>query len=187
MIIFLYIILVIIDAVLVFGLILFIILGLDSIIRGHDLLTSRRATGTIYKIIAVYGARAKTFYDLGCSRGWLAVQVKKQFPQLAVYGLDMSRLRLFFAKLRAFLFGQKIYFRQADVLKADLREADIVYTYLWYDHMPPLEKKLRGELCRGAVVVTNTSHFPTWEPRATYVTHPENPDFEKLFVYVKDG
>jgi hypothetical protein len=73
-----------------------------------------------------------------------------------------------------------------NLFETDLRNADIVYTYLWYDLMPPLEKKLQRELKKGAIVITNTSNFPNWKPVKTYVTCLRVPSFEKLFVYIKN-
>ena len=68
----------------------------------------------------------------------------------------------------------------------DLQNADVVYTYLWYDLMPSLEKKLKNNLKKGAIVITNTSNFPNWQPKETHITYSKNPEFEKLFVYVKN-
>jgi alanine-alpha-ketoisovalerate/valine-pyruvate aminotransferase len=69
-----------------------------------------------------------------------------------------------------------------------LEKADIVYTYLWYDLMPILEKKLEKELKSGAIVITNTSHFAFWQPIEIINTWPNIRDskFEKLFVYKKE-
>ncbi len=165
---------------------LYLLLMLDSLIRGHDLPTSRQAIRNICKLISQSKAGNANFYDLGCARGTLAIAIKRKLPQLSVYAMDKSSLRLFAAKLKAAFLGQKINFKKGNIFGADLRNADIIYTYLWYDLMPPLEKKLQKELKEGAMVITNTSNFPTWEPAKTIITHQEKPDFEKLFVYVKN-
>jgi len=55
--------------------------------------------------------------------------------------------------------------------------------------MPPLEKKLQKELKKGAMVITNTSKFPNWKPVQKIITYSKTsnvPDFETLFVYVKE-
>lgn len=166
---------------------LYFIFMIDSVVRGHDLPTSRRATKVLFKIISEHKT-ARNFYDLGCGHGALAVQVKRKFPLLCVYGIDNNSVRIFFAKIRAFLFRQNVKFLRKDILDVDLSNADIIYTYLWYDIMPPLEKKLQRELKQSAVVITNTSNFPGWKPIQKIVTYPktsEMPDFETLFVYQK--
>ena len=52
------------------------------------------------------------------------------------------------------------------------------------DVLTLLEKELKS----GAVVITNTSKFPTWKPIQTVITYPKvstTPDFETLFIYQK--
>lgn len=166
---------------------LWFIFLIDIILRGHDLPTSRRATKALFKIISEYET-ARNFYDLGCGHGALACRIKRKFPTLLVYAIDNNSLRIFFAKIRAFLFRQNINFLRKDIFEVNLSEADIIYTYLWYDIMPSLEKKLQKELKPGAIVITNTSNFPNWKPIKKIVTYPKNSkrsDFETLFVYQK--
>ena len=160
---------------------------IDSIVRGHDLPTSRRATKALFKIISEHKT-ARNFYDLGCAHGALAYRIKRKFPTLCVYAIDHNSVRIFFAKIRAFLFRQNVKFLRKDIFKVNLSDADIIYTYLWYDIMPPLEKKLQKELKQGAIVITNTSNFLTWEPVQKIVTYSKvskTPNFETLFVYQK--
>ena len=163
----------------------YFLIGLDSIIFRHDLPTSKKARKMIFKIISERGKKAGNFYDLGCAKGGLVIDIKSEFPSLSVWGIDKNPIRIFLAKLRAWIKGKEINFRHQDLFKTDLSQADIVYTYLWYDLMPPLEEKLRRELKKGAIVITNTSHFSHWEPNRVYITHPKRPDFEKLFLYEK--
>ena len=167
---------------------LLIVLMVDSIARGHDLPTSRKVSKSIMKIIS-QRKNTGNFYDLGCARGAFAVRIKRKFPALSVRALDNDPIRIFFAKIRAFIFRTDVLFSKKNIFDADLSNADIIYTYLWYDLMPPLEKKLRKELKRGAIVITNTSNFPTWEPIEKIITYPKaskTPDFETLFVYQKE-
>lgn len=166
--------------------ILYLLFTLDSLITGHDLPTSKNAVRVISKIISKYKPEAKNFYDLGCGRGTLALAIKKNFPDFEVYGIDKSPFRILFAKLKAYFLGRKINFKKSDLFNENLKSADIVYTYLWYDLMPPLEEKLKKELKNGAVIITNTSYFPNWQPSETYITYPKKLDFEKLFVYIKN-
>jgi len=186
--IFIYLALLLISSLSIVFLSLFIIFAFDSLLFRHDLATSRRLIKTIYKIISDYNLEAGNFYDLGCGRGTLILAIKRKFPDFSVWGIDKNIIRIFFAKLKAWLLGRKINFKRGDILKmnaSDLQNADVVYTYLWYDLMPPLEKKLKNNLKKGAIVITNTSNFPNWQPAETYITYPKNPDFEKLFVYIK--
>jgi len=170
------------------SIVLFLIFALNSLIRGYDLPTSRRATRALAKLIKQYKSDAKNFYDLGCGCGALSLAIKKALPGLEIYGIDNSAIRIFFAKLKSKILGRKINFRRQDIFEANLSQADFVYTYLWYDLMPPLEKKLQNELRPRTIVVTNTSNFPSWQPIHKVVTYPKipkTPNFETLFVYIK--
>jgi len=167
---------------------LFFVFILDSALRRHDLPTSKRAIKFLVEAISKNSPDAKNFYDLGCGRGTVVLAVKKILPRLAVYGVDDNRIRIFFAYLKSIILRQKINFKKQDVFHADIKNADIVYTYLWYDLMPILEKKLQKELKPGAIVITNTSHFSNWKPIKKIVTYPKKlrtPNFETLFVYKK--
>lgn len=166
----------------------FLVMVFDSIVKGHDLPTSRRATKALCKIISEHKTDG-SFYDLGCARGLLANRIKKNFPNISVYAADNSMIRIFFAKIRAFFWGQKISFLRKNIFDVDISNADIVYAYLWYDLMPALEEKCQRELKKGAIVITNTTHFSNWKPLKTVVTYPEvstTPNFETLFIYRKD-
>ncbi len=166
----------------------FFILALESLVRGHDLSTSRLVTRALVKMIQKYKPNAKIFYDSGCARGALSVRIKKSLPHLEIYAIDNSAVRIFFAKFKSKILRHKINFQKQDVLKTDFRNADVVYTYLWYDIMLILEKKLQKELKQGAIVITNTSHFQDWQPIEKVVTYTKilkTPNFETLFIYVK--
>lgn len=171
------------EAVFLLGYILF---ALDSVLRGHDLPTSRRAAKAVGQVIVKYRPGPANFCDLGCGRGTLALAIKKNFPHFGVVATDNSAWRIFLAKLKGRLLRRRISFLRMDIFEANVSKADIVYTYLWYDLMPPLEQKLLGELKKGALVITNTSRFPHWQPHETYITCSRKPDFEKLFVYLKN-
>jgi len=164
--------------------VLFLVFALDSL-RGHDLPTSKRAIKALVNIILTYKPKTDKFYDLGCGRGDVVVAIKKELPFLTVCGIDSNTIRIFFSRIKAGILKRKILFSKQNIFQANLNTADVIYTYLWYDLMSPLEKKLQKELRPGSIIITNTSSFPTWKPEKTYITCPKNPDFEKLFVYIK--
>ncbi len=172
----------------VITLFLFIIFALDSLIKRHDLPTSRQATAALAEMIRKYKPNAAILCDLGCARGALSLRLKKSFPQIDIYGVDNNTVRIFFARMKSKILRRKVNFQKKDIFKTDLRDVDVVYTYLWYDLMPTLEKKLHKELKRGAIVITNTSHFQDWQPVEEVIIYPkisQTPDFETLFIYIK--
>jgi SAM-dependent methyltransferase len=180
--------------IFIFLILLLILIGyaafiLDSIILGHDLPTSKESIKKIKEVILKFKPNASNFYDLGCGRGTVVLAIKKQLPYLNVYAIDKNFLRIFLAKLKAFVLRKKINFVNQDIFEIDLSNADIIYTYLYYDLMPLLEKKLQKEAKPETLIITNTSHFLNWQPITTINTWPEgkfkNKNFEKLFVYKK--
>ena len=164
---------------------LYFVFMLDILIFAHDLPTSKKAILEIVKIIKKYAPDASNFYDLGCGHGRVVLEIKKEMPNLNVYGIDKNPIRIFFAKIKALILKRKIHFINENVFNINLSQADILYTYLWYDLMPVLEEKVKKELKRGAIVITNTSHFSNLKPIETIRVHPKIKDenFEKLFVY----
>lgn len=117
-------------AVAIFGaaMVLFLIFAFDSILRGHSLPTSRRATRALVKIIKEHKPDAKNFYDLGCGHGDLSLAIKKAIPSLAIYAIDNSVIRIFFARLASKMLGRAINFKKQDIFDANVRQADIVIT-----------------------------------------------------------
>ncbi|MDI6591454.1 MAG: hypothetical protein QME61_00720 [Patescibacteria group bacterium] len=152
---------------------------------GHDLPTSQKAIKKIIKIIKKRKYEKANFYDLGCGRGDVVFAIKKNFPDFSVQGIEKRSLQIFFTKFRNFFLRRDIIFQKNDLFEISLEKADIIYTYLRYDLMPEIEKKLKNELKKGVLVITNTTSFPNWQPEEIHIVHPKQPNFEKLFVYIK--
>lgn len=161
----------------------FFVISLDAVLRGHDLPTSREAVRACVRLIEEHKPDARVVYDLGSGRGTFALKLKEIAPRLVVRAVDKGRVRVLISRLKARVLHRDAAFERSDLFKADLSEADAVYVYLWYSIMPPLERHLREQLKPGALVITNTSYFPTWQPIATHQVWPKHQDFERLFVY----
>jgi trans-aconitate methyltransferase len=161
----------------------FFVFSLDAVLRGHDLPTSREAVRAVADIITKHKPDARVVYDLGSGRGTFALKLKEAAPHLTVRAVDKGHVRVFISRLKARALHRDAAFERSDLFKADLSKADVVYTYLWYSIMPPLERHLRATLKPGTIVITNTSYFPTWELVATHRVWPQHEDFERLFIY----
>jgi trans-aconitate methyltransferase len=158
----------------------------------NTLSTSREATKKILEVIGENQSNKINFFDLGCGDGRIVLAVKKNFPNLNVFGVEKSCL-IFFTKLKALLFltiltnsKNNFFLERKNFFERDLREADIIYCYLPKDLLAKLEEKLKKELKVGTIIITNTTSFPDWQPKETFVVHPEKPNFEKLFLYRKE-
>jgi SAM-dependent methyltransferase len=165
--------------------IFYFVFMIDILIFAHNLPTSKKAILEVIKIIKKYNPKALNFYDLGCGHGKVVLEIKKEMPNLNVYGVDKDGIRIFFAKIKALILKRKINFINENIFNIDLSKADVLYTYLWYDLMPILEEKVKKELKKGSIIITNTSHFSNLKPIETVRVHPKIKDenFEKLFVY----
>ena len=168
------------------GVVFFFWFILDVLIRRHDLPSDKKARQMIAQIISQRHPQAKNFYDLGSGRGAVILSVKKHLPHLQVIGVDLSRFRCAIAKAKAKLLGRQVRVKRGDLFKQDLSQADVVYAFIWYDLLPPLERKLQQELKPGALAITNTVHFFDWPLAEKIVFDEKLPgNFGTLFVYVK--
>ena len=171
---------------IIISLLCFIFL-LDLVILGHDVNSNREAQNIVYRIIEQNSLQDKTFYDLGCARGTFSLNLKKRFPKLNVYASDNNFLRISLAKLKNKFFKRGVNFSRANIFNLDLSKTDIIFTYLWYSTMPPLEKKLLAELKPGAIVIANESYFPTWRPQKVVDTLPNKKNSVQIFIYKKSN
>jgi len=128
---------------------------------------------------------AHTIYDVGCGYGECSRALQKRLPNVCIYAIDNSTLRIFYAKIFSFLQRRKVFFQSGDLFQMPLADADVVYCYLPWSLMPRLEEKLLKELKPGACVITNTTRFPQWTHEQTHQTHAGNEYFEMLYVYRK--
>jgi len=152
-----------------------------------DVPSSKRAIENIKKTIRELELKKVVFYDLGSSRGSLAISIKKSFPHFDVYGFDRSGFKIILSRAKAFLWGAKVNFFRRDILKVDIREADIIYTYVWPTTVEKLQEKFDKEAKNGTFFIASTFPFPNWRAileRET-LTIKRDPSFEKIFLYRK--
>lgn len=173
-------------AALAAPIILFLLSVADAALFGvQSMSTSARARERIVECIERRAARLgdSGFYDLGCSYGTFAIAMQKRIPELRVFGVEQNPFRIFCARLVGLARRSACKFIKINLYALPLSDADIVYVYLPRPLMARLEEKLLRELKPGALVITNTTSFPTWQPIETHVVHRQTPDFERLFLY----
>lgn len=98
------------------------------------------------------------FIDLGCGDGRMVIAAAMQGAVATGYELD--RLKVWYAKfwikiLR--LHNAKVI--RGDLYKANLKDADVVYTYLLQEVNDEIEDKLMKELKKGSRVVSLAFEF----------------------------
>jgi precorrin-6B methylase 2 len=113
----------------------------------------------------VRGQSPGTVYELGAGWGGLAVALARRFPDARVVALEASPLPWAVCRMRAALFGPKnLDVRFADVLRADLADADLAVCFLCPPAMAKLAPRLETALNPGALVLSNAFALPGWTP-----------------------
>lgn len=105
--------------------------------------------------------KGKTFYELGSGDGRVVVAAAKLGADSV--GIEQSLIRVLLSK---FVAGKlkRAHFYHGNIFSRSYEDADIVYIFLLHKGVKKLEVKLKKELKKGAVVITQTYHFPNWKP-----------------------
>lgn len=115
----------------------------------------------IKKILKLAGVKkGKKFYELGSGDGRVVIEAAKLGARSV--GIEQSWLRVLYSKWRAKNLNARFF--HGNIFKKNYQDADIVYIYLLLTGVKKLEEKLRKELKKGSVVITQTYHFPKWQP-----------------------
>ncbi|MDO8618508.1 MAG: hypothetical protein Q7R49_01025 [Candidatus Daviesbacteria bacterium] len=121
--------------------------------------TKQEAIRKILKFAGVQ--KGKKFYELGSGDGRVVIEAAKL--QSNSIGIEQSLLRVLLSKYRASHF-MNAKFYHGNIFSKNYSDADIVYIYLLLKGVTRLETKLKKELKKGSIVITQTYHFPNWKP-----------------------
>ena len=118
----------------------------------------------IRKVLRLAGVKkGKKFYELGSGDGRVLMAVTRLKAE--AIGIEQSWLRVIYSKFKAWTLKiKKAYFYHGNIFSKNYSDADIVYIYLLNKGVKKLEEKLKKELKKGSVVITQTYHFPHWRP-----------------------
>ena len=107
----------------------------------------------------------ETLYDLGSGHGRVLVMAAKEFGARAV-GIEIGPVQCAISWGNALQNGvrSKVKIEPGNFYHADLSRADVIFAYLTSDQAGRLQEKIKGELKKGARVVTISFNFPGWEP-----------------------
>lgn len=144
------------------GILLGSFLGL-SWFAGSDAPYVPTKNSRIKKLLKIFSLKNKNFYELGSGDGRVVIEATKLGAQS--YGIEQSWIRILMS--RFFVQKQNLknaHFIHGDIFKQDLSKADIVFIFLLPKGVEKLEPKLKKELKKGSLVITQTFHFPNWKP-----------------------
>ncbi len=118
----------------------------------------------IRKVLRVAGLKkGRVFYELGSGDGRVVFAASRLGADS--FGIEQSWLRVLYSKYKAKrLRLPGAHFFHGNLFSKKYTNADIVYIYLLHKGVSRLETKLKGELKKGVVVITQTYHFPNWRP-----------------------
>ena len=130
--------------------------------------------GGIRKILKLAGVKTlpagrqggKKLYELGSGDGRVVIEAARLGANAV--GIEQSWIRVLYSKWKAarqnYPKGLFCQFYHGDVFKRSYQDADIVYIFLLQKGVNKLEEKLKKELKKGSIIITQTYHFPNWKP-----------------------
>ena len=100
--------------------------------------------------------------DIGCGDGRVLREARKRYGVRGL-GFEVNPLAYVLARVKSLGAGG-VEIRWGNFWKADLRDAAVVFCYLFPDVMRRLSEKLKAELRPGATVVSCNFPLPGWSP-----------------------
>lgn len=125
----------------------------------------------IEEIIAKCGLKAgDTLIDLGCGDGRVLVIAAKQ--GIKAIGYEINPIMWLISLIRIWPYRKMAKVRLANMWRADVRNADVVFVFLLDRLMSEMEDKLSSEMSRGAMVASYVFKFPSrktvWKTHNAY-------------------
>ncbi len=107
--------------------------------------------------------KGKKFYELGSGDGRVVIAAAKLKAE--AIGIEQSWLRVIYSRYIGWILKfKKAHFYHGNIFSKNYSDADIVYIYLLHKGVKRLEEKLKKELKKGSIIITQTYHFPNWRP-----------------------
>lgn len=116
----------------------------------------------IKKALKLINLRGKTFYELGSGDGRVVLEASRMGAN--AYGIEQSWIRVLYSRWKAHQLHLNAKFIHGDIFKQNYFGADIVFIYLLHQGVDKLESKLKKELKKNSIIITQTYHFKNWKP-----------------------
>lgn len=123
-------------------------------------------------------------YDLGSGDGRIPIMAAQEFGCRAIgVELDGKLIRHADEKVREYRLEQRVFFRQEDIFKAELRDATVVTLYLLTQVNGHLGPRLASQLPQGARVVSLDYPVPGWKAEKQINVRSEGDVEYTLYLY----
>ena len=150
-----------ITLVILGGILLGCLLGL-SWFAGSDAPYVPTKMDQVRRILQLAGVKkGKKFYELGSGDGRVVIAAAKL--KADAIGIEQSLIRILISLLKASSL-KNAKFIHGNIFSKNYADADIIYIFLLTKGVRKLEGKLKKELKKGSIVITQTYHFPNWRP-----------------------
>lgn len=147
--------------IIIGGVLLGCIIGL-SWFAGSDAPYVPSKKEKIKKTLKLINLKNKVFYELGSGDGRVVLEASRMGAN--AIGIEQSWIRVLYSRWKARNLNLNAHFIHGDIFKQDLLSADIVFIYLLHQGVDKLEGKLKKELKKRSIVITQTYHFKNWKP-----------------------
>ncbi|HLI46739.1 MAG TPA: class I SAM-dependent methyltransferase [Geobacterales bacterium] len=160
---------------LVISLILFFYIFLSGFIFGAGYEpTPRNVVNRMIELAELKGD--ETVYDLGSGFGRIIIEISKRYPNIKCIGIEIDPLKVAWTRFVLRRNRLKAIVIRANLLKYDLRNADVIFTFLYPGLMEKLGKKLLSECTKKVRVVSYYHEIPFIRP--VLIDHRH-----RIFVY----
>ncbi len=119
----------------------------------------------IKKALSLVPLKKKVFYELGSGDGRIVLEAAK-IGALA-FGIEQSWIRVLYSRWKAHQLKLNARFIHGDIFKQNFSPANIIFIYLLHQGVDKLEEKLKKELKKGSIIITQTYHFKNLKPQKT--------------------
>lgn len=121
-------------------------------------------------------------FDLGCGDGSILLDALAE-KKVDAIGIEGSWIVFQLAKLRRWLSHEKLLLLHQNFFNASVKDADVVFCYLWPSVMQRLQNKFEQELKPGARVISYCFPVKAWEPQARIPTREDRPNRFLIYCY----
>jgi SAM-dependent methyltransferase len=106
----------------------------------------------------------ESFVELGCGNARVCRHIKKQQPEAAVTGVELSFLQFAIGWLQNKFSRSDVQMKLGNVFHHDLSKYNTLYIFLMPETYKKIKPKLESELSKGTRVVTYVWPIKGWEP-----------------------
>lgn len=134
-------------------------------------------------IEAAHLKKDETVIDLGCGDGRLLLEAEKKTKGIHAIGFEIAPLVFVLAWMRKIWSGSKFQLRFQSLFRANLKNANVIFCYLFPNVMKPLAAKIRLECKPGTRIISNTFSIPELAPASHVYSKNAELGLPTIYVY----